>query len=116
MVSAQIPDQRADLNDLLRVQADRRLIQDDELGFSEDCLRQSDTLSVSFGEVPDQALAHICDTRAVRHRIDLFFPLLCRNLLELCDELQIFLHRHIHVQRRDLGEIADAFLGLRRLL
>ena len=52
-------DQIADLYDLLRVKSYCRLIQDDNFRISEDCLCKSNSLSVTFGQVFDQAVTHI---------------------------------------------------------
>ena len=48
MILPQLADQITDLDDLFRIQTYRGLIQNDNLRVAKDCLRQSDSLSVTF--------------------------------------------------------------------
>ena len=61
MFFSQLFDQFPDLNDLLRIESDRRLIQYNDFGIANDCLRKSDSLPVTFGEVSDQPVLHVHD-------------------------------------------------------
>ena len=56
---AQIPDQRSDLNDLRRVQANRRLVQNDHARAAQKRSRNAYPLTVSFGQIADQAAVHL---------------------------------------------------------
>ena len=48
MILPQLADQITDLDDLFRIQTYRGLIQNNDLRIAEDCLRQSDSLPVTF--------------------------------------------------------------------
>ena len=56
MFLAKASDQSAHLNDLRRIQADCRLIQNNHLRISKQCLGQTYTLFVTFGQIPDQTV------------------------------------------------------------
>ena len=48
MILPQLADQITDLDDLFRIQTYRGLIQNDDLRVTKNCLRQSDSLPVTF--------------------------------------------------------------------
>ena len=50
MLLPQLPDQVADFNDLKRVKADGRLVQNDDFGIAQQRLRNTDALLVAFGK------------------------------------------------------------------
>lgn len=54
MCPAQLPDELADLDDLCRVQADRRLVQNDEPGAAQQCLCNAHPLLVALGKAADE--------------------------------------------------------------
>ena len=54
MRPAQLPDELADLDDLCRVQADRRLVQNDEPGTAQQCLCNAHPLLVALGKAADE--------------------------------------------------------------
>ena len=56
MFLAKASDQSAHLNDLRRIQADCRLIQNNHLRISKQCLGQTYTLFVTFGQIPNQTV------------------------------------------------------------
>ena len=116
VVLAQAGDQLADLDDLLGIKADSRLIHDDDLGVAHQRLRHAHALLVALGEVADQAMAHIGDLDQVVKIIQMRFLALAAHFLDFADELQVFFYRHIHIQRRQLRQVADAAFGLARLL
>ena len=113
---AQLTDQGAHFNDLLRVQSDGRLVQNDHLRVTQHRLRKTDPLPIPFGKKLNQAVAHIRRARALHHRLNGFLPLSTRNALRFGNKAQVFLRRHIKVQRRDLRQIADAALRRDRFL
>ena len=102
-------DQIADLNDLLGVKTDGRLVQNQDLRISDQSLSQSHTLPITFGQVLDDPVADIGDAdsganviQVCLHGLPCFFQMVA--------ELQIGLHRHIQIQGRVFGKIADVLL------
>ena len=59
MVFAELPDQVADFDDLVRIQTDRWLVQNQHSRIAQQCLRNADALAVTFGKVTDQARVYI---------------------------------------------------------
>jgi len=116
MILPEALDQLADLDDLLRVQADGRLIEDQRLRISEQGLCKTDPLAVSFRQVADQSSLHTVDCQLLHDFIDLFFSLRLRNFFQLRDEFQIFQNSHIRVERRNFGQIPYRLLCLFRFL
>ncbi len=54
MLAPERLDQLADLDDLGRVEADRRLVQDEDLGIMDEGLGDADPLLVAAGDVLDE--------------------------------------------------------------
>ena len=63
---AQVVDEGADLDHLRRVQADGRLVQDDDLGRAQQRRRNADALAVAFGQVADEPPLHTLQPGAGR--------------------------------------------------
>ena len=110
MISAQTADQIADLDDLLGVKSHGRLVEDDNLRIADQCLRNADSLTVALGEGADQLtvdvldLDRLADLRQVRLAIQ-------RAALERVGKLEILLNRHVGIEGRLLGQVADQTLG-----
>ena len=100
------------LDYLLRVEADRRLIKDDDFRVSEQCLRNTDALAVALREIADEPVCHVCDLRDLHHLRDLPLDIALGHALCFGNELQVFPRRAVDVQRRLLREIPDAAFGL----
>ncbi len=116
MALAQFPDQVTDLDDLLGIQSHAGLIQDQHLRRSQKRLCQSYSLFIALGQIFNQASPHIRDPGHAHDLFHLFLPLRLGHFFQLCREPQIFLHRHVHIQRRQLRQIADPLFCLLRLL
>ena len=114
MLLAEAADELADLNDLLGVKADRRLVEDEHGRISQQRLREADALAVTFGEVLDDSAALVGNLHEAHDLIDVLL-LGQLDLFEVKHELEIFSDRHIGIQRRDLGEITDFLFGLARI-
>ena len=56
---AQFPDQFTDADDLRRVQADRGLIQNDQLRAAQKSLRNAHALAVALGQAADEPGHHL---------------------------------------------------------
>ena len=107
MLLPQFPDQASDLDNLLRIQSDCRLIQDQDFRVAKQSLRESDTLFIAFGEVPDQTLGNRLQYQHTHGFFHTAFSLICRNALQFRREIQVFPDSHILVQWRLLRQIAN---------
>ena len=116
VLPAQLADQVADLDDLRRIQAHGGLVQDHHLRIAQYRLRDAHALAVALGQVADQPMHHRRHAGLFRRAPDLRPATGRGHLLEPRHHRQVFLRRHVHVQRRDLRQIADQPLGLLRLL
>ena len=63
--AAEFADQRADLADLVGIEADRRFVEDDHIGLVHDGLRDADALLVALGQGADQLAADIGEAAAL---------------------------------------------------
>ena len=108
-------DQGADLQDLLGVQAHGGLIQNEHLWEAQQGLGQAHPLAVALGQVAQQPPPHTGDAGELHHPGGLLPPVPFGHLFQLGGELQILLRRHIQVEGRQLGQIADGPLGRLRL-
>ena len=116
MLILQAFNQIADFNNLLGIQANGRLIQNNDLRRAKQRLGKPHPLFIALGQVAYQAVLHIQDAG---HFHDLFYALLPfpgRNPFQLRRKTQVFSHRHIRVNRGHFRQVADAAFGLLRLL
>ena len=114
--AGQTADQRADLDDLPGVQADRGLVQDDDLREAEDRLGEAHPLPVALGKVPDQPVPHgrqLGELHDLVHRVGPSGP---GELLQLRCEGEVLQGRHVRIQGRLFGQVADAAPDRVRLL
>ena len=116
MVLAQLPDQLPDLDDLERIQTDRRLVENDDLRVSENRLCDPDPLSVAFREVFDQACAHFGQSGPFFDALHLFIKRIPPQSLRAADKEQVLVGGHIGVERRQLGQIPDLFFRIHGVL
>ena len=115
MVLAEALDERADLDHLLGVEADGRLVEDEHRRVADECLRKADTLLIALGQVLDEAVFHILHL-AERHDVLQMGAPGQLAFFQVKDKVQIALDRHIGIQRRNLREIADIGLCPDRVL
>ena len=71
MVFAQRFDEIADLDDLQRIEADRWLVQNNDLRISEKRLGYSDTLLITFGKCGNTAIFDLADSGLLNDLPDL---------------------------------------------
>ena len=116
MIAGELLDQLARLDDLFRVEAGRRLVEDEDVGVVNQRLGEPDALLVAFRQLAAQAVRHVVDAGALHHCLDALAPLAARHPLDLGDELEIFDDAHVGVERRRLRQIAGAAFGLDRLV
>ena len=59
MLLAEVLDEFADLADLVRVEADGRLIEDEQVGVADEGIREADALAVALGKRADDLALHV---------------------------------------------------------
>ena len=70
VIFCELPDEFSDLYNLLWIQSDGRFIQDNRFRKSQDCLCQSYSLAVSFGQIFNQPLPDIVDLHHLHNLFD----------------------------------------------
>ena len=115
VVSPQVLDEGADLDDLLGVQAHGGLVQNEHRGIADECLGNAHALLVALGQVADEPVIHVLNLHQPADLLDVLLPgELC--LFQVVHEVQVLFHRHVHVQGRLLGQVANLFFHLVGLL
>jgi hypothetical protein len=99
-----------------RVQAGGRFVQDQDFGVVQDRLSQSDTLLVALRELAAEAGRDVGDARLLHRRVDLRPQRLGSHAADPADEQQVVADGHVRVERRRFRQVADAALGLERLI
>jgi hypothetical protein len=116
VVAGERGDELSRLDDLLRVEARRRLVEDEHLGIVQQRLRQTDPLPVALRELAAVASGHVGDPRALHDRPDARDAITARDALDARAERQVVGDGHLRVQRRRLRQVSGAALGLDGLL
>ena len=70
MIAGQAADEIAGLDDLLRVEAGGRLVEDQHFRVVNERLREADALPVALRELAAMAVGHVGDVGALHHRRD----------------------------------------------
>ena len=109
-------DERADLDDLQRVQAHGGFVQNDDLRVAQQGLGDADALLISLGQRGDALVAHGRHARLLQDLADLPPELCAAQALGLAHELQVLHRVFVHVEGRLLRQVADPLLGLLGLL
>src|SRR5437899_3152448 len=115
-LAAEGPDEAPDLDDLSRIEADGGLVEDEDGRVVDKGLREADPLPVSFGEVAEQAIAHLSQATGVEDALERDCDVPPSQPLQLRDEAEIARHAHVVVEGRILGKIPDPTPHLGRLL
>ena len=105
---AQLANQRADLTNLIRIQANRGLVEDDHVRLVDDGLSDADALLVTLRQRADQPVADVLDAAApprARERFGRFAP---RDTMQPCSKAQILVDRQLFVERRHFRQVANA--------
>src|SRR5579864_9257687 len=116
MIAREALDQVAGLVDLLGVEARRRLVQDQNVRVVDNRLRQADALPVPLGKLPNELVPHVGNRAALRNVIDPGAQIRPSDSLQPANERQVLHRPHFGVDRRSLGEVADALLHFQGLL
>ncbi len=101
------PDQRAEVAELPRVEADGRFVEDEERRVAQQCRREPDPLAVALAQLPDEPPLDIAEIARVQCRADA--PLDRRSVEseQSAAEPQVLPHPHLGVRRRRLGQVSD---------
>ena len=115
MVFSKLFDKLTNLYYLLWIKSNRRLIQYNDFRIAKQCLSEANSLSKALGQILYETVFHLRDTGHIHGICYHFFSLFPIKLFKLCHELQIFIHRHIHIKRWYLRQISYTFFCLLRL-
>ena len=114
MSFTKVSDEIADLDDLLGVKTDRRLVEDDDLGIAHERARDIYSLAVALGKIADQAVIHVGQFDHLADLLKMLFAIECAAL-KLVYEVQILVYRHVKIKRRLLRQISCKVIGGKRL-
>ncbi|MPM77346.1 hypothetical protein SDC9_124349 [bioreactor metagenome] len=115
-----IPPQRvndlSNFDDLLRVEAARRFVENDIFRIAAERLGNADALAIALGEIADQAILHVLQPDLIENALEMALDLPLRHAHELADEHQILVDGHLRVERRELRHVAQVTLCFERFL
>ena len=115
-LAAQRADEVADAEDLVRVEADGRFVQDDDARFGEQRVGDPDALAEALGELPDQAAGGAAGEVAVIHDLaDAFVHARGVHVLEAGAEREVFLDAKVLGQGVVLRHVRQVALGAGRI-
>ena len=116
MIAGELFDQLPGFDDLFRIEAGGRLVEDEHVGIVDQRLSETDTLTIAFRQLRRQAARHVVDARAHHHLLHALAPFGRWNALDFGDERQVFVDGHVRVEGRRFGKVAGAPLGFDRLV
>ena len=116
MVAGELLDQLTRLDDLLRIEAGGRLVEDQDVRVVDERLRQADALPVAFRELRAQPIRHVGHAGPLHHGLHPLRSIGGRDAFDFGHKGQVFENAHVGVERRRLGQVAGAALGLDRLV
>ena len=93
---------------LFGVKSYGRLVEDDYRRVANKSLCDSNSLSISFGEVTDKALSDVTYLNYLAYLFEMFLAGKC-TALKVVVEIEIFVYCHIEIYGGLLGEIAYHF-------
>ena len=108
VVARQVFDQLSHGTDLVRVQPDRRFVQNDQLRFVHQRVGQANALAVTFGQVADNPAAHVRQPALLHHDLSTTAAAADAESFQSRAKLEVFAHAHVKVQRIVLRHVADA--------
>ena len=114
MIFAKFFDEVTDLYDLFWIKSDTWFIKNNDLWESKHCLCQSDSLTVSFRQIPDQTVFHFPDLHHLLYFIDRLFSFILSDSFQLRYKFQIFTDCHLHIQRWQFRQITNLLFRLLR--
>ena len=109
---AQVTDQPANLYHLGRVETNRRLVEDQNLGFVHQRLGNADPLAVALGQVADDTTADLPQAAGFNGGADRAFAFRAGDVFCLGHKIQKALNRQVGIHRYPFGKIADQLFDL----
>src|SRR5690348_900649 len=109
-------DQVAHFDDLLGIEADGRLVENDDVRIVHERLGDADALLVAARKALDEfvaALGEICFGHGV---VNARAALFGRDVFNASDEIEIGFHAHIGINGRRFGQVADVAADFERLV
>lgn len=108
--SAKGGNQVADKDDLVRIEADGRLVHDDDLGICEDGVGDPDALAKAFGELANDAVLGAKEVAAFEGVLDGATSLREWDFFNLGSVFEVLAYAEVERQRVVLRHVADAAL------
>ena len=115
MLFAQRTNQIPHFHNLLRIQPDRRLVKNQNRGVADKSLRNAHSLLVALGQIPDEPFPHMRNAGDFTDFRQMLVPLQ-GGVFQVINEIQIFLHGHVHIQRGLFRQKTDLLLCFQRIL
>ena len=115
VISGETFDQVAHFDDLLGIEAYRRLIKNNHIGIVNQCLGDSYALLIAAGEALDELVALVFEAGFFDGVLDAAFRVYRRHIFYARDEIEIGVHGHVGIERRIFWEIADAAADFDRI-
>src|SRR5581483_8790631 len=109
-------DQLPRFDDLLRVEAGGRFVEDQHVGVVDDCLREADALLVPLRQFAALPLRHIGDARPIHDGANAIGAPGGGDAFDLRHEAEILGDGHVGVERRRFRQVSGAALGFDRLV
>ncbi len=103
----QFADQPAHLPDLVRIQPDRRLVQDQQLRIVYQRFRQTRPLAISFRQLPDDPPPNVLQPAKLLHFLHTAPDVPPTHTLQLRAETKILIHPHLRIQRDVFRHVSD---------
>ena len=110
------PDQLADLDDLVRVQAGSGFVEDDDLRVVYEGLGQGGALAVSLGKFTYDLAVHGFKPTFLQHHVGAFAEFRAAEAPRARHEVQVRPDFHVHVQGKHLGQVPDDLAHAQRIL
>src|SRR5581483_529974 len=116
VLSSQVLDQLARLNDLLGVKPGCRLVENQDVWIVNQRLCQPHPLPVALGEFTDLPVPNVLDRTPGAYLVDSPFQVSSRNALDAPDKFQVLSHGHIRIDGRQFRQISGVPLSLEGIL
>ena len=115
LVAGHVVQQAAHLMLLVRIESVGRFVEDQHLRVEQDRLGQADPAAKALRQGLDRPVEDTLQPEALDRLADASLPVGRRQAVQVGDEAEQGLGRHIAVGRRALGQVAEAPLDLERL-
>src|SRR5262245_24145923 len=112
---AQLSDEIANLDHLIRVQTDGWFVENQQRGFGDQCLCESDALAISLGKLTDLSLANVAEANGRNDRFDPASQPRAREPFDLAAKSQVASDRQVRIENDVLRKVADELPYLERI-